>query len=215
MSTNIRFNLSVSFSLITSLIRIHLSIATIPRGSSSLLTQTLQGGEDSTEVCRKWWQDMDVHVPLLCSDLKTEESDDCDLGDCAKPKGLWLSSHQGLITANCRGLIGPGTGMPSEPKTVTSLWITIKSAVTIHMTHTKALAGGQINYRFICLSAFTNAHSATSELKYYNKAFWRWNNVSGPFLSNYRGAVGDRCIHADLSKKHRWPRICFLPLWEW
>lgn len=42
-----------------------------------------------------------VHVPSLCGDLKTEESDDCHLGDCAEPEGLCLSSHQGLITADC------------------------------------------------------------------------------------------------------------------
>lgn len=33
--------------------------------------------------------------------------------------------------AEPRGLIGPATGMPSEPKTVTSVQISIKQAVTV------------------------------------------------------------------------------------
>lgn len=63
-------------------------------------------------------------LPFLCGDLETEESEDCDLGDCTKPEGLCLSSHQGLITADAwlhrqtpGGLIRPSTGSPSQPKT--------------------------------------------------------------------------------------------------
>lgn len=40
-------------------------------------------------------------MPLLCGDPKTEEFDDCDLGDCTKLEGLCFSSHHGLITADC------------------------------------------------------------------------------------------------------------------
>lgn len=56
---------------------------------------------EKTAQVQNWRRDLDVHMPLLCSDPKTEEFDDCDLGDCTKLEGLCFSSHQGLITADC------------------------------------------------------------------------------------------------------------------
>jgi len=86
-------------------------------------TSTLWGIRQHTGL-QKWTAGSGgACVLLLCGDLKTEECGDCDLGDCTEAEGLSLSSHQGLITADCwcrlhpktpGGLIGPAAGMPSH-----------------------------------------------------------------------------------------------------
>lgn len=84
------------------LIGIHLSIATTQRERQrSLQHQHFKREKTTQKSAENEWPDLEVRAFWLRGDLKTEEFDDCDLGDCAEPEGLSLSSHQGLITADC------------------------------------------------------------------------------------------------------------------
>lgn len=76
----------------------NLSIATIKLGRQ-LSCNHSKKEKGIASVCRSRWHDL--YVRVLSGDLKTEECEGCDLGDCTELEGLSPTSHQGLITADC------------------------------------------------------------------------------------------------------------------